>query len=103
MDNGNFNAGSGNGNFNGVDNRLVCVLIKETNFNHEIFFPLVVFLNSGVIYAPRMCRMYITLSYEFPVKEQIFEQASNTLHHINRAKLFTENSAIARLRDILRG
>ena len=25
------------------------------------------------------------------------------LHHINRAKLFTENSAMARIRDILRG
>ena len=39
----------------------------------------------------------------FPVKEQIFEQASNTLHHINRAKLFTKNSAVARLQDILGG
>ena len=28
------------------------------------------------------------------VKEQICEQASYTLHHINRAKLFTENSAM---------
>ena len=37
------------------------------------------------------------------VKEQICEQASYTLHHIIRAKLFTENSAMARLRDILRG
>ena len=34
---------------------------------------------------------------------QICEQASNTLHHINRVELFTENSAMARLRDILRG
>ena len=25
------------------------------------------------------------------------------LHHIDRAKLFTENSVMARLRDILRG
>ena len=38
-----------------------------------------------------------------PVKEQICEQASYNLHHINRAKLFTENSAMARLQDILRG
>ena len=37
------------------------------------------------------------------VKEQICEQASYTLHHINRAKLFTENSAMARIRDTLRG
>ena len=37
------------------------------------------------------------------VKEQICEQASYTLHLINRAKLFTENSAMARLWDILRG
>ena len=37
------------------------------------------------------------------VKEQICEQASYTLHHLNRAKLFTENSAMARLRDILKG
>ena len=34
------------------------------------------------------------------VKEQICEQASYTLYHINRAKLFTENSAVARLRDL---
>ena len=33
-----------------------------------------------------------TRSLGVHVKEQIFEQASNTLHHINRAKLFTENS-----------
>ena len=38
-----------------------------------------------------------------PVKEQICEQASYTLHHINRVKLFTENSAMARLWDILSG
>ena len=37
------------------------------------------------------------------VQEQIREQTSYTLHHIDRAKLFTENSAMARLRDILRG
>ena len=37
------------------------------------------------------------------VLEKICEQASYTLHHINRAKLFTENSTTARLRDILRG
>ena len=30
------------------------------------------------------------------------EQASNTLHHINRANFFKENSAMARLRDILK-
>ena len=35
------------------------------------------------------------------VKYQICEQASNTLHHINRAKIFTENFAMTRLRDIL--
>ena len=29
------------------------------------------------------------------VLEKICEQASYTLHHINRAKLFTENSAVA--------
>ena len=28
--------------------------------------------------------------------------SADTLHHISRAKLFTENSAMARLRDILR-
>ena len=44
-----------------------------------------------------------TCSYVPSVKEQICEQASYTLHHINRAKLFTENSAMARLRDIPRG
>ena len=38
-----------------------------------------------------------------PVQEQIFEQASNTLHHINRTKIFTEISAMARLWDIFRG
>ena len=43
------------------------------------------------------------LAIEPSVKEQICEQASYTLHHINRAKLFTENSAMARIRDILRG
>ena len=37
------------------------------------------------------------------IKFKICEQASNTLHHINRVKLFTENSAMARLRDILKG
>ena len=36
------------------------------------------------------------------VEERICEQASYTLHHINSAKLFSENSAMARLRDILR-
>ena len=36
------------------------------------------------------------------VEEQICEQVSYTLHHINRAKLFTVNSATSRLRDILR-
>ena len=37
-------------------------------------------------------------------EEQNCEQASNTLHHINRANLFTEISAISRRRhqDILR-
>ena len=30
------------------------------------------------------------------------EKASYTLHHINRAKFSTENSAMARLRDILK-
>ena len=30
-------------------------------------------------------------------------RSSNTIHHIKRAKLFTENSAMARLWDILRG
>ena len=38
-----------------------------------------------------------------PFKQQICEQASNILHHINCAELFAENSAMARLRDILRG
>ena len=33
----------------------------------------------------------------------ICEQPSNALHHINRMKLFTENSAMSRLQDILRG
>ena len=37
------------------------------------------------------------------VKEQICEQASSTVHHINRAKPFTENSAVAKLQDIVRG
>ena len=37
------------------------------------------------------------------VQEQICEQASYTLHHINRVKLYTENSDMAGLRDILRG
>ena len=37
-----------------------------------------------------------------PVKLLICEQASNTLHRINRAILFTENSAMASFRDILR-
>ena len=36
-----------------------------------------------------------------PVYLHICEQALNTLHHINREKLFTENSAMARLWDIL--
>ena len=38
-----------------------------------------------------------------PVKYQICEQALNTLHHINRAKLLTENFAMAGLHDILWG
>ena len=38
--------------------------------------------------------------FSFPLSDK--QQASNTLHHINRAKLSTENSAMARLRDILR-
>ena len=39
------------------------------------------------------------------LNNQISKQVSNTLHHMNRAraKTFTENSAMARLRDILRG
>ena len=36
------------------------------------------------------------------VYEQNSQQASNTFNHINRVKLFTENSALARLQDILR-
>ena len=43
------------------------------------------------------------LSYPLFVYEQICERASNTHHHINRAKRFTENSAMARLWDILMG
>ena len=42
-------------------------------------------------------------SKDLSVWEHICEQASNNLHHINRAKLFAENSAMARLRDIVRG
>ena len=38
-----------------------------------------------------------------PAKYQICEQALNTLHHINKAKPLAENSAMARLRDILSG
>ena len=50
------------------------------------------------------CKAEVSSNNGHPsVKEQICEQASYTLHHINRAKLFTENSAMARLRDILRG
>ena len=37
------------------------------------------------------------------LNNQISKQVSNTLHHMNSAKTFTENSAMARLRDILRG
>ena len=37
------------------------------------------------------------------VKEQMSERPSNTLHQINRVKLFMETSAIARLLDILSG
>ena len=37
------------------------------------------------------------------VHKYICEQASYTLHHISRAKLFTGNSAMPRLRHILRG
>ena len=33
-----------------------------------------------------------------PVKYQICEQASNTLHHINRAKIFTENSVMKEIK-----
>ena len=44
-----------------------------------------------------------TFGHHQPVKWQICEQASNTLHRINRVKLFTENSAMARLRDTLKG
>ena len=40
---------------------------------------------------------------DMSVSEQICEQASYTLHHLSIAKLFTENSPITRLRDILRG
>ena len=32
---------------------------------------------------------------------QVHEQASYTLHHINRVKLFTEHSAMARLWEFL--
>ena len=37
------------------------------------------------------------------VKYHICEQASKTLHHINRATLFAVNSAMTRLQNILRG
>ena len=37
------------------------------------------------------------------VKEQMSERPSNTLHQINRVKLFAETSAIAWLLDILSG
>ena len=47
--------------------------------------------------------MHVVIVDHLSVKEQICEQASYTLHHIDRAKLFTENSAMARLGDILRG
>ena len=40
--------------------------------------------------------------YETPNQDN-FEQASNIIHHINRAKLLTENSVIARPWDILSG
>ena len=43
------------------------------------------------------------LEWQSTVCCPIFEQASNTLHYLSRAKLFTENSALARLRDILGG
>ena len=36
-------------------------------------------------------------------KNRYVSKLQYTLHHINRAKLFTENSAMPRLRDILRG
>ena len=36
-------------------------------------------------------------------KNRYVSKLQYTLHHINRAKLFMENSAMLRLRDILRG
>ena len=36
------------------------------------------------------------------VEEQIGEQSSYILHHINRLKLFMESSVMVRLRDILK-
>ena len=37
------------------------------------------------------------------IEKPNIKKASYTLHHIKRAKLFTENFAMARLQDILRG
>ena len=42
-------------------------------------------------------------SFILPVEEHICDQSLYTLYRINWAKLFTENSAMARLLDILRG
>ena len=61
----------------------------ESNQNDFSSTPLRLQRMSGVVAALYMYR-------QLPVQEQ-------TLHHINRAKPFMENSAMARLRDILRG
>ena len=49
-------------------------------------------------FAGHLCQLRIIVKRTavFDVKEQICEQASYTLHHIHRAKLFTENSAMPR-------
>ena len=53
--------------------------------------------NQGVLHAGTCYVLFDKIVIE------ICEQATNTLHHIKRAKLHTKNSAMARFQDILRG
>ena len=72
----------------------------QNKLSTQLFFPMQFWPH--VLQAQYICHSWVPFSVLWN-HDQICEQASNTLHHLSRANLFTEKPVMARPCDIRRG